>query len=114
MDRCGFPSQPVTILEDGMGRRPLCPKHLVAVRLDHATEAFLAYVRSRVGPDSGTNTAKKVLMNALLDKLGAAREVWTITSGDLEDTLTWIIDGASPEEAEQRRQQGRKPRTGRT
>ncbi len=53
-------------------------------------------------------------MRALVDKLGADREVWTLTAGDLEDTLTWVILGASKAEAEQRRLEGRRPRSGRT
>jgi integrase len=96
-----------------MPRRPVCPRQLIPVRLDFAVAQFMEYVRGAVAADSGTAATKAVVVRALLERFDGSREVWTLTSGDLQDTLTWVIRGASPEEAEERRRTGRKPRTGR-
>jgi integrase len=97
-----------------VARRPACPRDLAPVRLDRAAEAFIEFIRSRCAADASTPSAKTVIIRALIDRLGGSTEVWTLTSGSFDDTLTWIINGASPTEAAQRRADGRKPRTGRT
>lgn len=95
-----------------MPRPKLPPKGLVPCTVKDATDHFLAAVKVKHG-ESGTTKAKRVIMRAFRDKLGDDRQMWTLTTGDFDDVLTWMIAGADEREAEQRRREGRRARTGR-
>lgn len=94
-----------------MGRRPLPPKGLTSVRLDVAARAFVA--EWRAAASKGTTSSKQVIMNGLLGKLGAQREVWTLTRAELTSVVVHIIGGADQYEAAERKAAGMKRRTGR-
>lgn len=98
-----------------MGRPATPPKHLVAQRLDHARDAWLREWRDaarRTG--SSTPESKAVIINTVVDVLGAARQVWTLTSGDFQRAMHSLKNGADEAEQARRRQEGRRSRRGRT
>lgn len=94
-----------------MGRRPLPPKGLVAGCLGDVARQMLDATFYRNA--KSTVTSKTSLMRGVVECLGKDKQVWTLTSGDLDQALRFLVQGADAQEAETRRKAGRKPRTGR-
>jgi integrase len=98
-----------------LGRPRKAPAGITAIGLATAVEQFVALVIAELQcePGDSTPSSKRVVLRNLVELLGADFPTWQLSEADLRDVMVRIKEGASPEEAAERRETGRRPRTGR-
>jgi integrase len=97
----------------GRPRKP--PAGIQPIGLADAVEQFVALVVAEMqcAPGDSTPTSKRVVLRNLVELLGPDFPVWQLSDTDLRNVMVRIKEGASPQEAAERKASGRRPRTGR-